>query len=409
MSLSDAFRYHGGYGGYDRGSVAPELYGRSMLPPTPEISRHDNLQLILGSLSAAFGNLDRPGRLGQALAQAGAVYQQQKAATLADAFKRAQDEARQARQDELFRQQMEDRTAAQADRQYERDRQAKLDAQHEADRALGLKKIEDEARSTENTRQARVGRLIDAGYGAADAVNYAEDQNVTADALRQKEAEAAKAEQWRQVGSEGGAFVRVGPDGKMDIQRIGAMPKPLTPEENFLKEQGFNPADPAAVPLYMRSRGLEKKSGGITDAGRLRLRENIAKKMVEDSIDPMDPTGKPKLDFATAMKRAAPIEQGITQEFDFNEPPPDLVHAPIAGSETPKPGTSSDANSAMTIIRTPRLGKMDDTDKASMNKVLEAINRLPKEKQSEALQLVWNEKLPNGKNKPWSMIWAEMQ
>lgn len=400
MGLSDFFHYprgRGYYSGYGHDEdLARELFRPAQLPPTPQIGKRENLQLLLGSLSAALGNYDRIGGLGQAIAQAGAVYQQQKAQTLAAAFERAQEEARQQREDELYqlrRQEYEQKLA---------------DTKAEAEQAAADKAAAQEA--AQRTRAAKTEEVnrLDLPAHVIDLPDRDYEDVVT----RRREALEPKEPTLREIGPGGATLLSLGPNNEIisrtDIPPTSPSGKPLTREEKFLLDQGYNPADPLSIERYKRDQGFVSGSGGLTASGQLDLIQSVARSIVESSKSGVE--DKPTISYADALQQAKQQVDGFIKTFDFNKPPVGVRGQSIGGIQVPEKGNqSSNAIGDMQIIRTPRYGKMDEADKAAMSKVLEVINRLPKEKQRQALELAWNEKLPNGQHKPWSMIWAEMQ
>lgn len=170
------------------------------------ISRGDNWEMRLGSLAAALGGMERQGQLGQALAQAGAIYQQQRQGVLASAFERAKEEAKQRREDELLRMRYEEYGAGVAERN-------RLAAERDAE-------VEKEIQGREAARRWLVEHDYPAQYADnKDLLDWAQGDY----AAKQKPAEEEKAPPLHNLG--GGVSVMWNPaTKKYEKQDFGYIP-----------------------------------------------------------------------------------------------------------------------------------------------------------------------------------------
>jgi hypothetical protein len=362
--------------------------GRDPLVQQGVISRPQNWQMRLGSLAAAFGNMDRGGMLGQTLAQAGAIYQDQRQGALAAALERAQNEAKQTREDELFAMQRDRYEAERADREIQ-----------EEERRV---KVEQEVQGREAMRR----RLDDLGL----PMQYADNPDVAQSAINEAEVarrpEKPQEPQTYHMGEGGGSLVTMGPDGQWHQQVFPGQPKQLTPQEDFLRTRGYNPADPLANERYMRDQGFIKgEDGGLTTKGKLELTTKIAGELIEASADPI--TGETSLTYDMALERARQTVSGLVKSFEMDRAPKEVRGSEIAGIQIPKkPGMSSSASGGMKVIRTSQFGKLDDSDASALLKIQQAIESIPDQQmRAQAMALAMQE---NKQGKSWAMLWAEM-
>ena len=348
------------------------------------ITRGQNWQMRLGSLAAALGNMERPGMLGQALAQAGAIYQNERKGALQEAMERAENESKEARQNELYRIQIERH-------------QMELD---EVERLKEEQKLEKEKEF--NSRKAMQYGL----HGLGLDPTLADNPTLAADFINEEQArrrEAAKPPEDPKPFSRPGGVLMLNPDGTTRFIKDPEMPDQLTPQEKFLRDRGYDPADPAANERYMRDSGLVTKTGrGLTANGKIDLVSKIASDILRSA--PVGPSGEPAIDYAEALKQAQITADGLIKKYEMDELPPQARGATVGGYVMPTKGNASSlAVGDMTVIQTSRYGKMDETDKAAFSKVLEYIKGWPEEDRAAFLEDVKRAR------KPWSVIWAEIQ
>ena len=371
MPLADYFRRHIPEDPYVQGGV---------------MSRGQNWQMRLGSLAAALGNMDRPGMLGQALAQAGAIYQDQRKGALQEAIERSENESKEARQNELYRIQIERH-------QMELDEVERMKAEQEAEKEKDF-----------NSRKALQYGLHGLGL---DPV-LADNPTLAGDFINEEQArrrEAAKPPEDPKPFSRPGGILMLNPDGTTRFIKDPEMPEQLTPQEKFLRDRGYDPADPAANERYMRDAGLIKeKSGGLTANGKIDLVSKIASDILRSA--PIGVSGEPTIDYAEALKQAQQTADGLIKKYEMDGLPPSVKGATVGGIVLPTKGTASSfAVGDMTVIQTSRYGKMDEADKAALSKVMDAIKSLPPEQQEQARKMADAERR---QGKSWAMLWAEM-
>ena len=370
MPLRDAFRFP-----------------RDPLVQNGVISRRQNWDLRLGSLAAALGGMNQPGGLGQALAQAGAIYQDQRRGVMADVIAQAQEEAKRAREEEMFRLTLEREERALRDQEMQ-----------EADRAA----------SKQDAVRERAARTLAAAQRGlptwvADSPTFAYEIQKHDESLKPPKVEKP---QTFHFGSEGGTLVTIGPDGQLIQQRVSGQPEALTPQEQFLRDKGYDPRDPAAKERYLRDEGLlQEGGGGLTAKGKIDLVTRLAGEILDAAPKGID--GEPSMSFEDALRKAQDTASGLIKSYELDSLPKGIGGRTVAGLTLPaKGGTLPSANGEMTVIQTPRLGKLDDDDKAALLKIQEMLKSVPDPKQRTALMA--QAMRENQQGKSWSMLYAEM-